>query len=90
MSYGYDVPDNFRRASIYVDRILKGIKPSDLPVQAPVKFELVVNLKTAKALDLKNNCRAWPMAVRYARDVYKPAACSIAHSSERRTDSLVC
>jgi putative tryptophan/tyrosine transport system substrate-binding protein len=53
LSYGYDVPDNFRRASIYVDRILKGIKPSDLPVQAPVKFELVVNLKTAKALDLK-------------------------------------
>ena len=44
--------DNFRRAVSYADRILKGAKPSELPVQAPVKFELVINLKTAKALDL--------------------------------------
>ena len=52
LSYGNDTPDNFRRAASYVDRILKGEKPSDLPVQAPIKYELVINLKTAKALGL--------------------------------------
>ncbi|MGH8512484.1 MAG: ABC transporter substrate-binding protein [Gammaproteobacteria bacterium] len=52
LSYGNDVVDNFRRAATYADRILNGTKPSELPVQAPVKFELVVNLKTAKALGL--------------------------------------
>jgi putative ABC transport system substrate-binding protein len=52
LSYGVDLTDNFRRVATYADRILKGEKPSDLPVQAPVKFELVVNLKTAKALGL--------------------------------------
>ena len=52
LSYGVDLPDNFRRAASYADRILKGEKPSELPVQAPVKFELVINLKTAKALGL--------------------------------------
>jgi putative tryptophan/tyrosine transport system substrate-binding protein len=52
LSYGNDLVDSFRRAAIYADRILKGAKPSELPVQAPVKFELVINLKTAKALGL--------------------------------------
>ena len=52
LSYGFDRLDNFRRAAIYADRILKGEKPSELPVQAPVKFELVINLKVAKALGL--------------------------------------
>jgi putative ABC transport system substrate-binding protein len=52
LSYGVDISDIFRRAAPYVDRILKGTKPSELPVQAPVKFELVINLKTANALGL--------------------------------------
>jgi putative ABC transport system substrate-binding protein len=52
LSYGSDVLDNFRRAAIYADRIFKGEKPGELPVQAPEKFELVINLKTAKALGL--------------------------------------
>jgi putative tryptophan/tyrosine transport system substrate-binding protein len=52
LSYGHDPLDNLRRAAAYADRILKGTKPSELPVQAPVKFELVINMKTAKALGL--------------------------------------
>jgi putative ABC transport system substrate-binding protein len=52
VSYGANFEDQFRRAANYVDRILKGAKPADLPVQAPTKYELVVNVKTAKALGL--------------------------------------
>jgi putative tryptophan/tyrosine transport system substrate-binding protein len=52
LSYGNDRLDSYRRAATYADRILKGAKPSELPVQAPVKFELVINLKTANALGL--------------------------------------
>jgi putative tryptophan/tyrosine transport system substrate-binding protein len=53
LSYGVDLVDPFRRAASYVDRILRGAKPGDLPVQFPTTFEMAVNLKTAKALGLE-------------------------------------
>ena len=52
MSYGPDIVDNYRRAAVYVDKILKGTKPADLPVQQPMKFEFVINLKASKQIGL--------------------------------------
>jgi putative ABC transport system substrate-binding protein len=52
LSYGPDIVDVFRRAALYVDRILRSAKPADLPVQLPIKFQTAINLKTAKALGL--------------------------------------
>ena len=63
LSYGVDSVDTFHRAATYVDRILRGAKPAELPVQLPTKFEMVVNLKTAKALGL-----AVPPSIRLRSD----------------------
>ena len=63
LSYGVDTVDTYRPAASYVDRILRGAKPAELPVQLPTKFEMAVNLKTAKALGL-----AVPLSIRLRAD----------------------
>ena len=52
MSYGADLADSYRRAAVYVDKILKGAKPADIPVEQPTKFEFIINLRAAKQIDL--------------------------------------
>jgi hypothetical protein len=84
MVYGANVPDNFRRAAEYVDRILKGAKPGDLPIQEPVAFDFVVNLKTARELDLTLPPAILARATEVSNDAATPrhpcARCAVARA----------
>src|SRR5262249_15179533 len=83
MSYGPDPVELFRRSSSYVDRILKGVKPADLPVQQPTKFELAINLKTAKACVLQSTAAlsGWPRGVRDGALLGAGVACAWARGA---------
>ena len=77
ISYGTNPSDQFRRGASYVDRILKGEKPVDLPVQAPTKYELVINLKTAKALGIKIPPTLLTRAGRRSSEISRAIRCGV-------------